>query len=183
MGGGCGLLAVCAPRQMPVARTSFIPGQSQLRVGTRWPPAAPTRGEACRGLWGCAATGHVRGLPPPLPQPRRVRPWPGGLVWWGHRGVLHCPPCRQPQHRASGLCGLWLRGWRCADPGQGHPRSQPGTGPGPGLRPHGGCRELVSCLCLRCPGKCPLGAVHRQNSDRRGQEQGARRGGSDSPKL
>lgn len=50
------------------------------------------------------------------------------------------------------------------------PRSQPGTEPGPALHPHSGCRELVSCPCLRCPGKYPVGVVHRQNSDRRGQE-------------
>lgn len=45
------------------------------------------------------------------------------------------------------------------------PRSQPGTEPGPALRPHGGCRELVSCLCLRCPGTYPLGVVHRRATE------------------
>lgn len=88
---------------------------------------------------------------------RRVRPWSGGLVWWGHRGVpptALCVASLSTGRAVSVASGFGAGGVRTQ--GRVAPRSQPGAELGPALRPHGGCRELVSCLCLRCAGKYTL---------------------------
>lgn len=94
------LAAVQAAAPAPLPRPARL--GLELGRGTRWPPEVPTRGGCAEYGWACVAFLALRPL----------CAQPGGLVWWGLRGVPHCPLCGPLGERSLWPLALWLV-WTC----------------------------------------------------------------------